>query len=60
MNPSIITRLRDTVPLRPLRYSEALRLAELQAQSSWPLLASPNRPCLSGSSPNCPRCRSPG
>lgn len=32
MNPSIITRLRDTVPLRPLRYSEALRLAELQAQ----------------------------
>ncbi|MGO9458020.1 MAG: ImmA/IrrE family metallo-endopeptidase [Acidimicrobiales bacterium] len=32
MNPSIITKLRDTVPLRPLRYSEALRLAELQAQ----------------------------
>jgi len=32
MNPSIVTKLRDTVPLRPLRYSEALRLAELQAQ----------------------------
>ncbi len=32
MNPSVVTKLRDTVPLRPLRYSEALRLAELQAQ----------------------------
>jgi Zn-dependent peptidase ImmA (M78 family) len=32
MNPSIVTKLRDIVPLRPLRYSEALRLAELQAQ----------------------------
>jgi len=33
MNPSIVRTLRDTVPLRPLRYSEALRLAEMQAQS---------------------------
>jgi Zn-dependent peptidase ImmA (M78 family) len=32
MNPPVITRLRDFMPLRPLRYSEALRLAELQAQ----------------------------
>jgi Zn-dependent peptidase ImmA (M78 family) len=32
MSPSIIMKLRDMVPLRPLRYSEALRLAELQAQ----------------------------
>lgn len=32
MNPSIVTKLRDAVPLRPLRYSEAIRLAELQAQ----------------------------
>jgi Zn-dependent peptidase ImmA (M78 family) len=32
MTPSAITKLRDMVPLRPLRYSEALRLAELQAQ----------------------------
>jgi Zn-dependent peptidase ImmA (M78 family) len=32
MNPPVITKLRDLVPLRPLRYSEALRLAELQAQ----------------------------
>jgi Zn-dependent peptidase ImmA (M78 family) len=32
MNPSLVTKLRDTVPLRPLRYSEALRLAEVQAQ----------------------------
>jgi Zn-dependent peptidase ImmA (M78 family) len=32
MTPSAITKLRDIVPLRPLRYSEALRLAELQAQ----------------------------
>ncbi len=31
-NPRVLTNLRDTVPLRPLRYSEALRLAELQAQ----------------------------
>lgn len=33
MNPGVVTRLRDKVPLRPLRYSEAMRLAELQAQS---------------------------
>jgi Zn-dependent peptidase ImmA (M78 family) len=32
MTPSAITKLRDIVPLRPLRYSEALRLAEMQAQ----------------------------
>jgi len=32
MKPGVITQLRDIVPLRPLRYSEALRLAELQAQ----------------------------
>jgi hypothetical protein len=32
MNPSVVTKLRDMVPLRPLRYSEALRIAELQAQ----------------------------
>lgn len=32
MNPSAVTKLRDVVPLRPLRYSEALRVAELQAQ----------------------------
>jgi len=32
MSPGIVARLRDTVPLRPLRYSEALRLCELQAQ----------------------------
>jgi Zn-dependent peptidase ImmA (M78 family) len=32
VNPGVIGRLRDIVPLRPLRYSEALRLAELQAQ----------------------------
>ncbi len=32
MTPSAVTTLRDMVPLRPLRYSEALRLAELQAQ----------------------------
>jgi Zn-dependent peptidase ImmA (M78 family) len=33
MNPPVITKLRDMVPLRPLRYSEAFRLAELQAQT---------------------------
>ncbi len=32
MSPSVVTKLRDMVPLRPLRYSEALRIAELQAQ----------------------------
>jgi len=32
MSRSIVSQLRDTVPLRPLRYSEALRLAEIQAQ----------------------------
>lgn len=32
MNPSVVTRLRDKMPLRPLRYGEALRMAELQAQ----------------------------
>jgi Zn-dependent peptidase ImmA (M78 family) len=32
MNPGAIARLRDIVPLRPLRYSEAIRLCELQAQ----------------------------
>lgn len=32
MKPAVITRLRDFVPIRPLRYSEALRIAELQAQ----------------------------
>lgn len=32
MNPGVVSRLRDLVPLRPLRYSEAMRLAELQAQ----------------------------
>ena len=34
MNPPVVTKLRDMVPLRPLRYSEALRIAELQAQRS--------------------------
>jgi predicted transcriptional regulator len=33
MNTSAVTKLRDKVPLRPLLYSEALRLAELQAQT---------------------------
>lgn len=33
MNPPILTKLRDMVPLRPLRYSEAIRLAELQAHT---------------------------
>lgn len=32
MNPPVITKLRDMVPLRPLRYLEALRLAEMQAE----------------------------
>lgn len=32
MNPPVITKLRDMVPLRPLRHSEALRIAELQTQ----------------------------
>jgi Zn-dependent peptidase ImmA (M78 family) len=32
MNPPVITKLRDMVPLRPLRRYEALRLAEMQAQ----------------------------
>ena len=32
MNSPAVTRLRDMVPLRPLRQSEALRIAELQAQ----------------------------
>ena len=32
MKPAVITQLRDFVPIRPLRYSEALRIAELQAQ----------------------------
>jgi len=31
MSPNVITKLRDTVPIRPLLYSEALRIAELQA-----------------------------
>lgn len=31
MNPPVVTRLRDMVPLRPLRMSEALRIAELQS-----------------------------
>jgi Zn-dependent peptidase ImmA (M78 family) len=33
MTPNAISKLRDLVPLRPLSYSEALRIAELQAQS---------------------------
>lgn len=32
MNPGVIATLRDRVPLRPLTYSEHLRIAELQAQ----------------------------
>jgi hypothetical protein len=32
MKPGPITTLRDIVPLRPLRYVEAIRLAEFQAQ----------------------------
>ena len=32
MNPPVVAMLRDIVPLRPLRHSEALRIAELQAQ----------------------------
>lgn len=33
MNPPVLTKLRDMVPLRPLRRSEALRIGELQAQT---------------------------
>lgn len=33
MTPAVLTRLRDMVPLRALRRSEALRIAELQAQT---------------------------
>lgn len=32
MSPPFVTKLRDVVPLRPLRRWEALRIAELQAQ----------------------------
>lgn len=32
MNTNAVTVLRDIVPLRPLRYLEAIRLAEFQAQ----------------------------
>ena len=32
MSPGVITILRDLVPLRPLRFSEALRIADLQAE----------------------------
>jgi hypothetical protein len=32
MTPGVITKLRDLMPLRPLHYSEALRLSEVQAQ----------------------------
>lgn len=32
MNRGVVTRLRDMMALRPLLYSEALRLSELQAQ----------------------------
>ena len=32
MKPGPITTLRDIVPLRPLRYLEAIRIAEFQAQ----------------------------
>jgi hypothetical protein len=32
MSQGVVARLRDQVPLRPLLYSEALRLCELQAQ----------------------------
>lgn len=38
MNPGIITSLRDMVPLRPLRFSEAMRIADLQAQRLLKLL----------------------
>jgi Zn-dependent peptidase ImmA (M78 family) len=31
MNPGVVTSLRDIVPLRPLTYGEAMRIAELQA-----------------------------
>jgi predicted transcriptional regulator len=31
MNPGVVASLRDLVPLRPLTYSEHLRIAELQA-----------------------------
>jgi Zn-dependent peptidase ImmA (M78 family) len=32
MTPGVVTKLRDLVPLRPLRYTEALRIADFQAQ----------------------------
>lgn len=32
MIPPVLTKLRDIVPLRPLRHSEALQIAEIQAQ----------------------------
>lgn len=32
MNPGVIATLRDLVPIRPLMRSEAMRIAELQAQ----------------------------
>lgn len=45
MSPTVVTKLRDTVPLRPLRYSEALRIAELQAQR-FLVLEGINEPAL--------------
>src|ERR1700729_374211 len=38
MNPGIITSLRDMVPLRPLLFSESMRIAGLQAQRLLKLL----------------------
>jgi predicted transcriptional regulator len=38
MNPGVIARLRDIVPLRPLTYSQAMRIAELQAARFLKLL----------------------
>src|ERR1700687_3105289 len=32
MQRGVVTRLRDIVPLRPLLFAEAIRIAELQAQ----------------------------
>jgi hypothetical protein len=38
MNRGVITQLRDIVPLRPLHYGEALRLAEPRSTDEWPLM----------------------
>jgi predicted transcriptional regulator len=44
MNPGIIATLRDFVPIRPLLRSEAMRIAELQAQRLLQLSGITNPP----------------